>query len=158
MPENSVLPETPAGTTPPPNQNVLNVVAQPSAQPTPNLATLLDHPAPQKRGFFARLFGGKTLLQKRAAAEAKTIENVGEKHMVGLTKEEEIRIKEAEKMYREGMTTIKDLIAPASLEVNFDHMKIGSMFVRSFFVYAYPRYIDANWLSPIINLDATLDG
>jgi len=157
MPENSVLPETPAGTTPPPNQNVLNVVAQPSAQPTPNLATLLDHPEPQKRGFFARLFGGKTLLQKRAAAEAKTIENVGEKHMVGLTKEEEIRIKEAEKMYREGMTTIKDLIAPASLEVNFDHMKIGSMFVRSFFVYAYPRYIDANWLSPIINLDATLD-
>ena len=43
------------------------------------------------------------------------------------------------------------------MEVNFDHLKIGNVYTRSFFVYGYPRFIDANWLSPVVNLDATLD-
>ncbi len=130
--------------------------AGPAAMTPPDLQSLLP-PQPEKRSFWARLFGRKSALKKQASNDAKTIELAGQKHSVGLTKEEERHIKEAEKMYREGMATIKDLIAPTSFEVNFDHLKIGNTFVRSFFVYAYPRYIDANWLSPVINLDATLD-
>lgn len=74
-----------------------------------------------------------------------------------LTKDEAANLREAEKIYQQGLTTIKDLIAPSSFEVKFDHLKIGDLFSRSFFVYMYPRYIDVNWLSPIINFDVSMD-
>jgi type IV secretory pathway VirB4 component len=59
----------------------------------------------------------------------------------------------AEKMLSEGITTIKDIIAPAAMEVDFSWIRIGSFYVRSFFVYSYPRYLYTEWLSPIINAD-----
>ena len=66
-------------------------------------------------------------------------------------------IKEAEKIYREGLATIKDLIAPSSMEFLYDKMRVSGMYAKSFFVYSYPRYIEANWLSPIINFDVSMD-
>ncbi len=160
MPEN--MPQNPAsqGATEPVIASEVPPAQAPSNQtPTaiPQGEPLILEEIPEKRGFFARLLGKKTRAEKVAQQEAKTIESAGKKHSKGLTKEEERRIKEAEKMYREGMTTIKDLIAPSAMEVNFDHVKIGNVYARSFFVYSYPRYIDANWLSPVINLDTTLD-
>lgn len=67
------------------------------------------------------------------------------------------QIREAEKIYREGLATIKDLIAPSSMEFQYDKIKIGNLYGKSFFVYAYPRFIEANWLSPVINFDVTMD-
>ncbi len=64
---------------------------------------------------------------------------------------------EAEKIYQEGMSTVRDLIAPSSMEVNYDHIRVEGMYARTFVVYAYPRYLDTNWLSPIVNVDATMD-
>lgn len=64
---------------------------------------------------------------------------------------------EAERILKEGMSTIKDIIAPAGLQVEFDHLRLGSHFVRSFFVYSYPRYLYTDWLSPIINTDFAID-
>lgn len=72
-------------------------------------------------------------------------------------KVEKQEIKEAEKIYREGIKTIKDLIAPASMEFMYDKMRISGMYAKSFYVYAYPRYIEANWLSPVINFDISMD-
>ncbi|MBU0577937.1 DUF87 domain-containing protein [Patescibacteria group bacterium] len=66
-------------------------------------------------------------------------------------------IKEAEKIYRQGVATIKDLIAPSSMEFMYDKMKVNSLMAKSFFVYAYPRYIEVNWLSPVINFDVSMD-
>ena len=66
-------------------------------------------------------------------------------------------LKAVEKVYYEGMATLRDMIAPASMEVQSNHFKIGDTYTRSFFVYAYPRFIEANWLAPLINLDATID-
>lgn len=66
-------------------------------------------------------------------------------------------IREAEKIYREGLATIKDLIAPSSMEFMYDKMRVSGLFAKSFFVYAYPRYIEANWLSPVINFDVSMD-
>ncbi|MBU0706001.1 DUF87 domain-containing protein [Patescibacteria group bacterium] len=66
-------------------------------------------------------------------------------------------IKEAEKIYKQGLATIKDLIAPSSMEIMFDKVKISGLMAKSFFVYAYPRYIEVNWLSPIINFDVSMD-
>jgi type IV secretory pathway VirB4 component len=75
-----------------------------------------------------------------------------------LSNQEELkRLKEAEKKYYQGMMTIKDMISPSSLEIKSNYLKIGDSFTRSFFVYSYPRFIEANWLFQIINLEASLD-
>ena len=64
---------------------------------------------------------------------------------------------EEEKSYRRGSLTIKDLIAPASIEVSPNFLKLGSKFVRTIFVVNYPRYINVGWFAPIINLNSTFD-
>ncbi len=74
-----------------------------------------------------------------------------------LTKEIRKRIIEAEKLYQSGTTSIKDLVSPSSVELTSNTMKLNGMFVKSFFVFNYPRYLEANWLNPIINFDATMD-
>lgn len=55
-----------------------------------------------------------------------------------------------------GMISIKDIIAPPAIEVDFDYIKIGNMFYRTFFVIGYPRFVGANWLAPLINFDHTM--
>ncbi len=64
---------------------------------------------------------------------------------------------EAEKIYQEGLASIKDLIAPSAMEILYDKIHMDGQFVQSFYVFAYPRYIDVNWLAPIINFDVTMD-
>ncbi len=64
---------------------------------------------------------------------------------------------EAEKRYREGLTSLKDLIAPAAVQVNPSDLELAGTFCRTFFVLAYPRFLSSNWLSPIINLDLPMD-
>ncbi|MBU1970646.1 DUF87 domain-containing protein [Patescibacteria group bacterium] len=56
-----------------------------------------------------------------------------------------------------GMISIKDIIAPSAVEVDFNHLRIGSNYYTTLFVSGYPRFVGANWLSPIINFDHTLD-
>lgn len=65
--------------------------------------------------------------------------------------ENENRRMEAERVYLEGMATLRDIIAPSSINVELDHIEIGGYFARSFFVYTYPRYLYTEWLSPIVN-------
>lgn len=67
------------------------------------------------------------------------------------------KVLEAEKIFQQGLATIRDLIAPSSMEVAFNHLLVDGVFTKSFFVYAYPRYIDTNWLSPVVNFDVTMD-
>lgn len=74
-----------------------------------------------------------------------------------LTTEDLKKIRQAEKALAEGMTNIKDIISPASFEVNIKNIRLGSLYAKSFYVYTYPRYINANWLSPVINTTATID-
>ena len=88
----------------------------------------------------------------------------GEKIAETPTKEEGVdkkteaqQIREAEKLYKEGLKTIKDLISPSSMEFQYDKFRVNSLYGRSFFIYAYPRYIEANWLSPVINFDVPMD-
>ncbi len=64
---------------------------------------------------------------------------------------------EEEKIYRKGVTSILDLVAPASMEVKPDMVLLGSTYVRTIFVVTYPRYIGVGWSAPVINLSATLD-
>ncbi len=74
-----------------------------------------------------------------------------------LTQDEKKRLGEDEKQFQEGIATIKDLIAPSSMEISSTKLKIGDLWVRSFYVFSYPRFLDSNWLAPLINFDVTMD-
>jgi type IV secretory pathway VirB4 component len=67
------------------------------------------------------------------------------------------RIIEAEKLYQDGVISVKDLIAPSSVELSMYDMKLNGMFVKSYFVFNYPRFLESNWMNQLINFDATLD-
>jgi len=56
-----------------------------------------------------------------------------------------------------GMVSVQDVIAPSAIEVDFDYLKIGNTYFRTLFVAGYPRFVSANWLSPLINFDHSLD-
>ncbi len=71
--------------------------------------------------------------------------------------EEEKILLEEEKIYRRGIVSIKDIIAPASLKVEPSFIRLADKFVRTVFVITYPRYISIGWFAPIINLNITLD-
>src|SRR5688572_27273092 len=72
------------------------------------------------------------------------------------TEEEKIALEE-ERIYRKGVASIKDLIAPASMVVEPSFVRLGDVFCRTLFVVTYPRYVTVGWASPIINLSAQLD-
>src|SRR5438045_2594376 len=67
------------------------------------------------------------------------------------------RLAEVEHQYREGLTTLKDLLAPSALKFDASHFELNGKFARSFFVLAYPRFLSSNWLSFIINSESALD-
>ena len=63
---------------------------------------------------------------------------------------------EDKKPFEQGLVTTKDIIAPASLEVDFNDLRIDNKYYRTLFVVAYPRFVGINWLSSLINFDAAL--
>lgn len=112
----------------------------------------------KKPSLLSRLFSG---FRKSKKAEKKVVSNKpmpAAPNMQSKSKNVELqKLKEAEKMYHQGMMTIRDMIAPSSMEIKTNHLKLGDAYSRSFFVYSYPRFIDANWLSSVINMDVTMD-
>lgn len=64
---------------------------------------------------------------------------------------------EAEMIYRQGIVTMRDLIAPPSLKIESAYVQIGKRFARTIYVYGYPRSIFTGWISPLINLDEVID-
>ncbi len=61
------------------------------------------------------------------------------------------------KVLARGQTNLQDIIAPAAFVVTPGHIRLNNLYVRSFFVYTYPRFLNANWLSPVINFDIPMD-
>ena len=72
-------------------------------------------------------------------------------------KSSEGKEKDPAQVLSEGMVNIKDIIAPPAIEVDFDFLKIGNSYYRTLFISGYPRFVGANWLSPVINFEHTLD-
>lgn len=62
-----------------------------------------------------------------------------------------------EEIYQTGAATLRDIIAPAALEVNPSFLRLGEKLVRTVFAFSYPRYLHTNWFSPVINLDKVFD-
>jgi len=53
--------------------------------------------------------------------------------------------------------TVADIIAPSSIEVDFNSIRVGDKFYRTLFVNGYPRFAAANWLQPLIDFDHELN-
>lgn len=70
---------------------------------------------------------------------------------------EAARRAEAARVYREGVVSLRDLIAPPSFEIESNYVKVGKRYARTVFVFGYPRTLYTGWLSPIINLDEVID-
>lgn len=64
---------------------------------------------------------------------------------------------EVEAAFLKGVNTLRDLIAPSSLEFHSDHFRLGTKYGRTLYVYGYPRQIWTGWLSSVINMDEVLD-
>ncbi|MDD3498710.1 MAG: ATP-binding protein [Candidatus Moranbacteria bacterium] len=62
-------------------------------------------------------------------------------------------ILEREEEYRKGVAVVKDLIAPAAFKVSPSYLEIGETCAKTIFVMAFPRFLSANWFSPVINVD-----
>src|ERR1700679_861716 len=67
------------------------------------------------------------------------------------------RLSDLDQVYKEGLTTLKDLLAPASLKFESSYFELNGRLGRSFFVLAYPRFLSSNWLSFIIQSEGALD-
>jgi len=50
-----------------------------------------------------------------------------------------------------------DVIAPNTVEADFDHLKVNDVFLRTLFVSGYPRFVSPGWLEQVINFDSSLD-
>jgi hypothetical protein len=143
-----------------------NVLPQPEtpAQKQENKKDLFED---AKKSFFDLLDKGKKTVEKSQTAgsvKKPSPEAAGAKgdaaqkaEVAKVSLEEQKKIVEAEKIYQQGLATIRDLISPSSMEIRYDSIRIEGMYAQSFFVYAYPRYLESNWLSPIVTFDVTMD-
>ncbi|MFH0912301.1 MAG: DUF87 domain-containing protein [Patescibacteria group bacterium] len=63
----------------------------------------------------------------------------------------------AQQAFEQGLLSVRDIIAPAAMVIHSNYLELNSYYARTLFVLTYPQYIEANWLSPIINFDAGFD-
>ena len=106
----------------------------------------------KKLNFLQKLLGVKPAIKK----ENNQNEN-DEIDLTKLTETQKQEILKAEKEFQKGLASVFDLISPSSFELSFDHLRIEGLYAQSYYVFSYPRFIEANWLSPIINFDVTMD-
>ncbi len=64
---------------------------------------------------------------------------------------------EVEQAFLKGVSTLRDLIAPSSIEIHSSYFRLGTKYGRTLYVYGYPREIPTGWLSTLINIDEVLD-
>ncbi len=72
-----------------------------------------------------------------------------------IAKEKELL--EEERIYRKGVVSIKDIVAPAGLKIEPTFLVLNETYVRTIFVVSYPRYISLGWFAPIVNMNNPLD-
>ena len=68
--------------------------------------------------------------------------------------QEELEVQQA---FEAGITTMRDMISPSSIEIERDYFRLGTKYGRTIYVYGYPRTLYTGWLSTIINIDEVLD-
>ncbi len=51
---------------------------------------------------------------------------------------------------------VSDVIAPIDFEVDFSFLRLNKTYHRTFFVANYPRFVEPNWLEPLISFEHAL--
>jgi len=64
---------------------------------------------------------------------------------------------EEERLYREGTVKVIDFIAPSALGISSSYLQIGTVYVRTLLVAAYPKILPIGWVGAIINMDRPMD-
>src|ERR1035437_6183454 len=62
-----------------------------------------------------------------------------------------------EEIYESANLELQDVIAPSALKIESKSINLGEKIARTFFIISYPRFLNDNWFSPIINLDKVFD-
>ena len=68
-----------------------------------------------------------------------------------------IKKKIPEKVFEAPAVEARDIIAPSSIAISSNYLKLGKRLAKSFFIFSYPRYLSTAWFSPVINLDTPMD-
>ncbi len=98
----------------------------------------------------------KITAAKLAAGGVSLQPGLSKEELTKKAQEEKVALEE-EDIYRRGVATIKDLIAPSAMKVEPSFISLGNVFARTIFIVTYPRYVSVGWASPIINLSAMMD-
>jgi len=72
-------------------------------------------------------------------------------------KKEKKELEVPEKIFEAEPLNVVDFVSPPGLELGSNFIRLGKKIVKTFFVFSYPRYLSAIWMSPVINLDASMD-
>ncbi len=153
------------------NQTPASSSAPSPAAPAPGQEKKAETMQSVKKGMFSFLDFGKKVAEKSAVAiqagksagapevpkPLPPAEAAKKAAVDKATAAERQKLIEAEKVYQQGLTTIRDLISPSSMEIQYDKLRVEGLFAQTFFVHSYPRYLDTNWLSPVVNFDVTMD-
>lgn len=94
---------------------------------------------------FLGLFGSKKEPKTQVVETANTLSGQATK------------VNDAVSKFAQGLIDIKDIIAPSAIEIDFNHIKIGTKFFRSYFAVGYPSHVVPNWLAPLINFEYPID-
>lgn len=97
----------------------------------------------------------KVLKKEKQVPEIMSIKEKQQVEKVKMLSDKELI--EAEKVFREGIVRVRDIISPSAFKVTPSYLELGGKFVRSLFVINYPRYISVGWFAPIINYSVTMD-
>lgn len=63
----------------------------------------------------------------------------------------------ASHLTQRSMNSLADIIAPSFAEVDFNFIRVGDKYYKTFFVVGYPRFAAANWLEPLIDFDHSMN-
>ena len=58
------------------------------------------------------------------------------------SKKDKKALGEAEQAYNEGVSSLTDVLAPASFKLTARHLEIDGKFAATVFITTYPRYLD----------------
>ncbi len=64
---------------------------------------------------------------------------------------------EIQQAFEQGITTLRDLISPSSIEIHSSYFRLGTKYGRTIYIYGYPRTLYTGWISGLINIDEVLD-
>ena len=70
---------------------------------------------------------------------------------------EEKLLLEEERIYRRGVVSVMDIIAPAAFEIKPTFIRLSGVYARTLFAITFPRHISLGWSAPFINLNKSFD-